>query len=317
MATPNGVERYGFQQEIIFDNYRFNMNKSSIYKSEAGRAAILNWYDQRVESLGLEVDSHHVETGFGRTHLLSAGPTDAPPVILLHGMNMNAAAMTTAIRKLAVNNRVHALDIIGMPGKSSGTRPSRKGDGYAQWLSEVMQGLNLEKAGFVGQSFGGWLILKLAAITPKYITAAALLGAGGLVSFTMWGQVVAGFTAIRHMIRSTKQNRFKAVRPFYASDEDVDPEIEELLGMTYQYIKMDIDPSGLPVLKPGELSRFAAPVFVSYGAHDIFFDASQAMQKADELFRGPATKEIVSNEGHLFSIHGEQLLYQRVADFFG
>ncbi|MGM0588052.1 MAG: alpha/beta hydrolase [Bacteroidota bacterium] len=291
------------------------MKNPSIYKSKQGRVAILSWYDQRVESLDVEVESHYVGTRFGRAHLLSAGPTDAPPVILLHGMNMNGACWGHAMRQLSADFRVYAVDIIGMPGKSAGTRPARKGDGYPHWLQEVMEQLQLDNVHLMGESFGGWIILQLAQLQPERIKSAVLLGSGGLVPFTIKGQMIAGLTALRHMIWPTQSSRIKAVRPFYAPNQPMDDAIVDLLSMAYRHVKLDVDTSGLPVIELANEGRLNFPLFISYGAHDLFFDASTATQKAGDLFTGPVTKEIVSDEGHLFSPQGEQMRMQRVLQF--
>ncbi len=61
----------------------------SIYKSRAGEEAVIRWYETQVESLPFAVDSLHLDTPAGRTHVLATGPAGAAPVFVLHGMNMN------------------------------------------------------------------------------------------------------------------------------------------------------------------------------------------------------------------------------------
>lgn len=288
---------------------------SSIYKSANGYDAIMGWYDHQLERLSVDTESLWVDTHAGRTHLLAAGPPDAPPVFLLHGMNLNAAAMTTGIYSLASIRRVYAVDIIGMPGKSAGTRPSRTGDAYPRWLDDVVSALDVDRASFIGQSFGGWIILKLAAQRPDRFRSMALLGSGGLVPFTIWGQMRAGIAALWYMLWSTKSNLKRAVAPLYGPEVSPPPDLMTLLGLTFRHMEMDVDLNGLPRPNRKNLASLEAPVFMSYGAHDIFFAPHTAIENADDLWPHSATTEIVADEGHLFSREGEQNLFGRIATF--
>jgi pimeloyl-ACP methyl ester carboxylesterase len=289
----------------------------SIYKSLAGKEAVLRWYETQVASLPLAVERLDLDTPSGHTHVLAAGAAEAAPVVVLHGMNMNAAAMTEAIRSLAGNHRVYAVDIIGMPGKSTGTRLPRRGERYPQWLETVLMELGLESAAFVGVSFGGWLVLKLAALSPGRVRAAALLDTGGLVPFTLRGQALAGFAALRYMLRPTLANALRAAKPFFGPATEPEPTFAEILALGYRHTRLDIDPKGLPALGAGELSRFRGPCFVSFGAKDVFFNAKQAVERARAVLPCLVTAEVVAGEGHVRSLEAEQTLYQRVGTFLG
>lgn len=275
----------------------------------------MRWYEQQINRLRVPVESHYVPTHAGRTHLLAAGPKEAPPLVVLHGMNMNAATMSFALNQFSSIRRVYAIDVIGMPGKSAGVRPSRKGDGYPRWLNEVMEELDVDRADFIGQSFGGWLTLKLAALKPERLRTAVLLDTAGIVPFTLWGQIWAGFTAIYYMLWPSKKNLFHAVKPFYAPTVHPDNHFAEFLGLTYRHTRMDIDPGGLPTLSRKDLATFDAPLFISYGKHDIFFDSRKAMQKAERLFSGPVVTELIEDQGHMLTDEAERELYNRIQTF--
>ena len=60
---------------------------ASIYKSPEGQAEILALYDEVLSHLRGTHESRMVSTRYGETHVLSLGPEDAPPVVVLHGDN--------------------------------------------------------------------------------------------------------------------------------------------------------------------------------------------------------------------------------------
>ncbi len=258
-----------------------------------------------------------VSTPVGHTHVLVAGPVHAPPVILLHGMNMNALVMDTALVTLAASYRVYAIDIIGMPGRSAERRLPRHGSAYPQWLAAVMDQLALPAARFVGLSFGGWLILKLGALAPERITYGVLLASGGLTPFTLRGQVVAAQAALRYMWQPTSRNLLRAVHPFYAPGQRPDPRFVELMGLAYQHVTLDVDRAGLPPLRAADLARVHEPFAVLYGAHDMFFKGARALAQAQRVLPNVQTARLVANEGHVLSHATATGVYEHICTFLG
>ncbi len=125
-----------------------SIDTASIYKTTAGRSAIMAWYDAKIKAFSITTESQDVSIQAGQTHITIAGENDAPPLIVLHGGFMNGVSMESVIVHFSKNHRVYAIDIIGMPGKSAETRLAVKGNDYSEWLVEVMQQLGLEKQQF-------------------------------------------------------------------------------------------------------------------------------------------------------------------------
>lgn len=292
------------------------MKSRSIYRSDAGQSAVMDWYDAKLHSISIPIECRHVPTHAGQTHIIATGAVDAPPLILLHGMNMNGPAMASAIVALSRIHRVYAIDIIGMPGRSAETRPSRAGTGYPRWLIDVMQQTDLTSADFIGLSFGGWLILRLAALEPARIRKAVLLDSGGLTPFTLKGQAIPGCAALRYRLRPTNANlRRAAIDPFYAEGCAPDQDVVELIGLGYRHVKFDIDPKGLPPLTKDDLASFSAPTMVLYGEKDIFFDAIRGIEYARQTIPNLAAAETISGQGHLMGVEAYVRTYARISDF--
>ena len=231
-------------------------------------------------------------------------------------MNMNGPAMAKAIIALSETYRVFAIDIIGMPGKSASTRPARSGNDYPLWLAEVMAQLNIEKATFLGLSFGGWLVLRLAALHPERVSAAVLLDSGGLTPFTVRGQVIAGIAAIKYRYFPTEKNLVRAaVHPFYAQGCKPDPDIVNLIGLGFQHVKFDIDPRGLPPLTKKELADFAAPTCVLFGEHDVFFNAKNGIEKARGIIPNLVVAEPIKGQGHILGEEAQDQVYGKIERF--
>ena len=278
----------------------------------------MQWYDTKLNSLPVQVESRVVNSYAGQTHILVTGSVDNPPLIVLHGMNMNAVTMDSAIVALSKSHRVYAIDIIGMPGKSAGTRPNRQGPGYPKWLAEVMEQLELSQASFLGLSFGGWIILKLASLWPQRIGQAVLIDSGGLTPFTLKGQFIGGIFALWYSLFPSEKNLFRAVaKSFYSKDCSPDPALARLIGLSYLHIKADIDLKGAPPVTKEDLANFTAPIFVAYGEEDIFFDAAKSVERAKQIIPNLVSAQIIAGQGHIMCQKAQARVYNQISDFLG
>lgn len=96
-----------------------------------------------VEALGIETSYYH------------AGASNAPTVILLHGMSTSADSFREVMHELSDSLRLIAPDIPGF-GHSENTTPYTMPH-LVEWLATFIDELALPPAHFVGHSFGGIL----------------------------------------------------------------------------------------------------------------------------------------------------------------
>lgn len=154
---------------------------NSVYRSPEGRQEIIGRYEEILKYWPVANEKIIVPTSFGETFVIACGAKDGPPVILLHGSSTNSAMWMGDAETLGKTCRVYAVDIIGEPGKSAENRPdSKNGDNYAEWLKEVLDGLKIEKAAFVGNSLGGWMSIAFASHYPERVESLVLLASGGI-----------------------------------------------------------------------------------------------------------------------------------------
>ena len=294
------------------------MKANSVFRSEFGRLAIMNWYDEQVKNWAVKTEPRLIRTSAGMTYVLQAGSPDAPPVVLLHGNNMNAATMGDLINILAGDFRVFAIDIIGMPGKSAGKRLPHTDKSYAQWLLEVINQLGIQKAAFVGFSFGGWIILNLAAIAGEKIRKTILLDSGGFTQFTMKSKIKAGLGVLLYnWFQNNRMQKWAIDRVFFGPECVPDHDFVRFLGLTYKHLtfNMEFVKHGVPPLLPGELSSFSAPSMVLFGEFDLFFHAEKSLAAARQVIPNVKVGKIVKGQGHVFEKKAAEVIYKDMAEF--
>jgi pimeloyl-ACP methyl ester carboxylesterase len=151
-----------------------------IYKSEAGRQAIEAFYRKVLERWPVPHEQILAPTRYGDTFVITCGPADAPPLVLLHGSGSNSAVWIRDVIEWAKQYRVYAVDVIGEPGLSAPSRPPLRADTYADWLDDVCQSLGVASASLLGVSLGGWLALAYAVKRPERVASLTLLSPAGI-----------------------------------------------------------------------------------------------------------------------------------------
>jgi len=109
-----------------------------------------------------------------KTAYLEAGPRDAPPVILLHGLGATNASMLPLIVDLARDHRVLAPDFPGF-GASSAPRWQYRAADFAGWLEVFQDEVKAKPAALVGNSLGGRVAIEAGLQNPSSVERMVLL----------------------------------------------------------------------------------------------------------------------------------------------
>jgi pimeloyl-ACP methyl ester carboxylesterase len=105
---------------------------------------------------------------------LEAGPRDAPPVLLLHGLGGTNASMLPLLVDLARDHRVIAPDFPGF-GASGAPRWRYRAVDLAHWLRAFQAEVGAEPAGLVGNSLGGRVAIEAGLTNRDSVTRMVLL----------------------------------------------------------------------------------------------------------------------------------------------
>jgi pimeloyl-ACP methyl ester carboxylesterase/putative sterol carrier protein len=109
-----------------------------------------------------------------RTCYLEAGPPDAPPVLLLHGLGATNASMLPVLADLAVDHRVLAPDAPGFGASDAPPGPYSPA-WFAAWLHAFQRVTIGDAAVVIGNSLGGRIALEHGLSSPGAVRALVLL----------------------------------------------------------------------------------------------------------------------------------------------
>lgn len=128
------------------------------FKSPEAKEKYLKLYDKNAKYWQVPSETKVIDTFYGKTFVRINGPTNALPLVLLHGMNSNSLAWIPNIKSLSEHFRTYAIDDIYGTGRSIYTRPLNGSDDYVEWLNELFIGLELSNnINIATHSYGGWM----------------------------------------------------------------------------------------------------------------------------------------------------------------
>jgi pimeloyl-ACP methyl ester carboxylesterase len=157
----------GRQSESIMSTPKVSRFRSAEHKARFDAA-----YDQALRAWPLGTTTAQVSTAFGTTCVHACGPTNGPPIVLLHGVAVASPSWFATATLLGQHRRVYAVDTITDAGRSHPIMPIPTADALADWLDQVLANLDSGGAHLVGLSYGGWLALHQAVRRPDRVLSA-------------------------------------------------------------------------------------------------------------------------------------------------
>ena len=285
------------------------MNPSN-FKTAEGEAKYKAAYDATLTLWPIPYESLEVDTRWGSTHIIASGPKDAPPLILLHGMNLSATMWFPNIADLSRDYRVYAVDTIGSASKSVAHRPLKSRADCSDWLNDVLDELKILETHIVGHSHGGWLTLNFALRVPERIKRMVLLApASPLLPFVSQFYTRGIPTAIfptRSLIASFMQ--WMSAEGFVVNELFFE---QFLLGMKYVRSQIRVLPS---VFTDDELQQIKTQTLLLIGEQEVIYNPILAVKRAEQLI--PNIKaEIIPDANHGLTMEQPVLVNKLILDF--
>lgn len=260
---------------------------SLLYKSPAGIQFHKDWFKKGLKDLKVPYERLYIETRFGSSHVLAAGPLAAPPLILISGTldtSLEWIRQFHLFARAGTYRRIYALDVPGWSPVSAPAGLSALNLEYGMWLVEMMYGLGIQRADFVGLGSGCGFIFKLAALTPGRISSAILMHPPGIVPMHSYSSPLHYFTVLGAVLfpRPALVRRLiqRNLAPQTRLNETLMQQNIEHFQMCRKYLK--VGPS-YGILKDEDLKKLNAPCLVLNGQYDKFHNQTELTARLRRL----------------------------------
>lgn len=274
----------------------------SIYKTDAGKQAILATYKGILEAWPVPNKQYTVRTAYGDTFVIESGNSGAPALVLLHGSMANSFTWFSDVPALSEHYHVFAVDLIGEAGFSAESRPAYQSGAYQKWLDEVLGRLGITSCSMVGLSLGGWMALRYATAFPEKVDRLVLLCPGGLFRERrdfLWKSL---------LMKLQKGGVDKTVRGMMGGGQAEADGMEKVLAYIALIGRQEKPRMAkLAIFSDKELARLTMPVYVLFGDSDIVLRAEESVARITQIAPN-VQSEILPNTGHAVVGQSQRIL---------
>ncbi|AFL81432.1 putative hydrolase or acyltransferase of alpha/beta superfamily [Aequorivita sublithincola DSM 14238] len=268
-------------------------------------------YDETLKQWDVDYEELYITTSHGIAHVIVSGGRNAPPLVLLHGMNASSTMWYPNAKALAKDYRIFAIDLLTEPGKSYKTSDFNNIEDITSWFQEVLWALKLDSFHLLGASRGGWLAMDIALRHQNNIKSIVLLSPAQTFTWirpsrNLLKNIISAFSSEEEQMKSS-------LATLSSNAGNID---KSYLKQYKVGVKNDSLPKFMMQMTPFSKKDFQSlkmPVFLLIGDNDMINNEKSIRLAKNEIAKGKA--EIVYNAGHFLSIDQADTVNKKVIDF--
>jgi pimeloyl-ACP methyl ester carboxylesterase len=283
-----------------------------IFRTPESKAEYFAAYEAMLRRWPVLYDELYIPTRFGETHVISSGPQEAPALVLFHSAGSGAVQWFRNVETLSQRHRTFAIDVIGEVNKSIPTCKLSQRQEFVDWMAELFNGLHIENADLVGNSFGGFLAFNTALYMPERVRKVVLISpAATFVQMWAFYLHLAFPYKIGYAIGSNRMimSGFNWLWQDFPRDDLFTHYTKA--GKVSGFPSYQLPP---PIYSDEELCKIQTPMLLLIGDHEVIYDPQRVIRRATRLV--PHLKaEIIPNANHNAQVTAPDLVNQKILDF--
>ncbi|BCM92472.1 putative carboxylesterase nap [Abditibacteriota bacterium] len=265
-----------------------------IFKSLECQHHLSQWHERFLMRVHTPIEHREITTSFGASHVLLAGDSQKPPLVVLHGALSGSAHALSELQHLLSSFRLILPDIPGQSARAPQIRLDARTDAHARWLLEVFDGMGLERVTLCGISWGGFVALQTTMAAPARIDQLVLIVPAGIVSGSPWaGLKHAALPMAMYRMSSTEKNLRRFLNPLFTTWDD---DWANYMGDALKCFNLNLQPP--PLATEEKLRPFKAPTLVFGAENDIHFPGEKLITRAQVLMPHAKT-ELLPGSHHV------------------
>lgn len=283
------------------------------FRSSEAAHNYLATYEATLALWRLPHEALDVETRFGITHLNVAGSPESPPLVLIHGAQTSSTVWYPNVDALSRHFRIYAPDVVDQSGKSVPARRLLNRQDCAEWLCDVLDALEIERASFVGHSHGGWQVLNLAIKASQRVNRMVLLSPAGITRLR-WETFLR---VLPTFIIPTKRMFYRSFQWSTVNRLDVEhpePVIDQIMAGGTSFKPQELSFGVVQVFDDNELRQIDKETLLLVGDQEKIFNPNRMMERAQSLMPN-LEADIISHAAHLLLIDQSETINSRMSAF--
>ncbi|WP_026705443.1 alpha/beta fold hydrolase [Flavobacterium soli] len=282
-----------------------------VFKKKTEKAEYIKSYNNALKLWKVPFKEEDVQTTSGKAHVIIAGPKDAEPLVLLHGMDASSTMWYPNIEALSKNHRVYAIDFLMESGKSVASNDRLNTTEIVNWYNQIFQHYKLKKFKVVGASRGGWIATLLATQENSGISKLVLLSPAQ--TFESIDKKGKAMPALMLKLFPNKKKLKRTLEAFSYYPQKIDTLYKKQFYLANKYAKSNTSMLQMQPFSKDDLRKISIPVLVLIGDHDVI-NSDDSLEKATELIPKSKTEKI-KDAGHFLTIDQAKLVNKMVVEF--
>lgn len=231
-------------------------------------------------------------------HYLEQG--EGEPLVLIHGVGMQAAAWTPQIEFFSKQYRVIAVDMPGH-GQSSPLPEDAKLPDFVAWAIEFIEALNVGAVNLAGHSMGSLISTGVSITRPDLIKRMAVLNG-------VYKRTTAARQAVMQRAEELKTGQIDIETPLqrWFGDSEIDRQAAAQVQSWLEQVNLSGYATAYSAFAQGDLvyannwSKVTCPALVLTGTGDPNSTAEMAIEMAQQAQQGTAV--VIENERHMVNL---------------
>jgi pimeloyl-ACP methyl ester carboxylesterase len=278
----------------------------------------INAYDKVMQKWPVAYEELYIPTSFGKTHIITSGQKNATSLILINPGGGSATIWYRNAEPLSSLYRIYAVDVIGEMNKSIPTCPIRNSTEFDKWVTELFNGLRINRANVAGNSNGGFFALKIALDMPERVNKVVLISPAATFAqmWNWWFNLLIPAHIIAPVIHSERMvhKAYEWLWQGFPRDEDFARlrYISNVAG--YPRYRPSINKIVPYVFSDAELKKITTPVLLLIGDHEVIYSPERVIRRAKQLIPG-LRAEIIPNANHSAQYTAADIVNQKIIEF--
>jgi pimeloyl-ACP methyl ester carboxylesterase len=195
-------------------------------------------------------------------------------------MSGSATVWRPNVEGLSRHFRTYAVDVIGQAGKSVASRRILNRRDVADWFIDLLDTLGVERTSIVGNSYGAFLALNQASLTPQRVDRVVLIDPAG----TFW-RLPWKFFYVMLLLVLTRNTRTPDIADWLGADVTFDPSDapwRAQMSLAMSGARFSRPPNVVPpeAFSTTELRAIRAPTLLLIGDKESLYEPHAALKSA-------------------------------------
>ncbi|MFB1081013.1 alpha/beta fold hydrolase [Jeotgalibacillus sp. JSM ZJ347] len=269
------------------------------FKSIEGYNQYQSAYKEVMKLWKIPYKDNKITTKFGDVSVLECGNRQKEPLIFFHAFGFSSAEWYGCAENLAEDYLLYFVDVLGEFNNSNTKEHLNEREDYVDWITELIDALNIANVTMIGHSNGGWHALNYAILKPDRVKSLIILSPAASIkrmnvsfySRLLLTNMIPNETVIKNhfcswLTREKTEEHKRLFNLYYLGQKHV----------SWEYV---MTPPKL--FKAAELDTLMMPVYVAVGRDEVIYDPYKLLEKAGDKIRTCNT-HMFDSGGHMLPI---------------